>query len=114
MRKSSFDPILVDMLQRQLRIAGLCVLAVMSILLLRLWYLQMIAGAEYAQMSANNFIHKVASAGLPVNIKKGQFLSPWEMKHVTNRAKATGRSWPANAAPASVTTISSPTCVRSA
>ena len=37
-----------------------------------------------------DFIHKVASAGLPVNIKKGQFLSPWEMKHVTNKAKATG------------------------
>lgn len=29
-------------------------------LLARLWYLQMIAGAEYAQLSANNFIHKVA------------------------------------------------------
>ena len=28
-------------------------------LLARLWYLQMVAGAEYAQMSANNFIHKV-------------------------------------------------------
>ncbi|RYZ70628.1 MAG: 3-deoxy-8-phosphooctulonate synthase, partial [Lysobacteraceae bacterium] len=26
-----------------------------------------------------DFIHKVASAGKPVNIKKGQFLSPWEM-----------------------------------
>ena len=37
-----------------------------------------------------DFIHKVASAGKPVNIKKGQFLSPWEMKHVTNKAKATG------------------------
>jgi len=32
----------------------------------------------------------VARAGLPVNIKKGQFLSPWEMKHVTDKAKATG------------------------
>jgi 2-dehydro-3-deoxyphosphooctonate aldolase (KDO 8-P synthase) len=32
----------------------------------------------------------VASAGKPVNIKKGQFLSPWEMKHVTEKAKATG------------------------
>src|SRR3546814_10768180 len=37
-----------------------------------------------------DFIHKVASAGKPVNIKKGQFLSPWEMKHVTDKAKATG------------------------
>ncbi len=37
-----------------------------------------------------DFIQKVAGAGRPVNIKKGQFLSPWEMKHVTDKAKATG------------------------
>ena len=37
-----------------------------------------------------NYITRVASAGLPVNIKKGQFLSPWEMKHVSNKAKSTG------------------------
>ena len=37
-----------------------------------------------------DFIQKVASAGKPVNIKKGQFLSPWEMKHVSAKAKATG------------------------
>ncbi|MBN9231391.1 MAG: 3-deoxy-8-phosphooctulonate synthase, partial [Legionella sp.] len=37
-----------------------------------------------------NFIQKVASMNKPVNIKKGQFLSPWEMKHVTAKAKATG------------------------
>jgi len=37
-----------------------------------------------------NFILKVASAGLPVNIKKGQFLSPWEMKNVSNKARSTG------------------------
>ena len=37
-----------------------------------------------------DFIQKVASAGKPVNIKKGQFLSPWEMKHVAAKAQATG------------------------
>jgi 2-dehydro-3-deoxyphosphooctonate aldolase (KDO 8-P synthase) len=37
-----------------------------------------------------DFIRKVAMAGKPVNIKKGQFLSPWEMKHVTAKAKETG------------------------
>ncbi|KTD22506.1 3-deoxy-8-phosphooctulonate synthase [Legionella londiniensis] len=37
-----------------------------------------------------NFIQKVASMNKPVNIKKGQFLSPWEMKHVVAKAKATG------------------------
>ncbi len=37
-----------------------------------------------------NYITRVASAGLPVNIKKGQFLSPWEMKNVSDKAKNTG------------------------
>ncbi len=37
-----------------------------------------------------NFIHRVASAGLPVNVKKGQFLSPWEMKNVVAKARAAG------------------------
>jgi 2-dehydro-3-deoxyphosphooctonate aldolase (KDO 8-P synthase) len=37
-----------------------------------------------------NYITRVASAGLPVNIKKGQFLSPWEMKNVSNKARGTG------------------------
>lgn len=39
-----------------------------------------------------NFIKRVAAAGKPVNIKKGQFLSPWEMKNVTDKAKATGNT----------------------
>jgi 2-dehydro-3-deoxyphosphooctonate aldolase (KDO 8-P synthase) len=37
-----------------------------------------------------NFIRRVASAGIPVNIKKGQFLSPWEMGNVVEKARATG------------------------
>jgi 2-dehydro-3-deoxyphosphooctonate aldolase (KDO 8-P synthase) len=37
-----------------------------------------------------DFIQNVARAGKPVNIKKGQFLSPWDMKHVVAKAKATG------------------------
>lgn len=37
-----------------------------------------------------NFIQHVAQQGLPVNIKKGQFLSPWEMKYVVEKALATG------------------------
>ena len=37
-----------------------------------------------------DFIQKVARAGKPVNVKKGQFLSPWEMKHVAEKALATG------------------------
>jgi 2-dehydro-3-deoxyphosphooctonate aldolase (KDO 8-P synthase) len=37
-----------------------------------------------------NFIIDVASQGLPVNIKKGQFLAPWDMQHVADKAKSTG------------------------
>lgn len=39
-----------------------------------------------------NFIQNVARQGKPVNIKKGQFLSPWDMKNVADKALATGNS----------------------
>ncbi len=35
-----------------------------------------------------NFIQNVAAQGLPVNIKKGQFLAPWDMLHVAKKAQA--------------------------
>jgi len=37
-----------------------------------------------------NFIQNVARTGKPVNIKKGQFLAPWDMKNVVDKARATG------------------------
>ena len=37
-----------------------------------------------------NFIQNVARQGKPVNIKKGQFLAPWDMKNVVDKARATG------------------------
>ena len=37
-----------------------------------------------------NFIQNVAKQNKPVNIKKGQFLSPWEMQQVVNKAQETG------------------------
>lgn len=39
-----------------------------------------------------NYIQKVAKFGLPVNIKKGQFLSPWDMRNVVEKARAVGNS----------------------
>jgi 2-dehydro-3-deoxyphosphooctonate aldolase (KDO 8-P synthase) len=39
-----------------------------------------------------NFIRAVASQGKPVNIKKGQFLSPWEMQNVVDKARSTGNA----------------------
>jgi 2-dehydro-3-deoxyphosphooctonate aldolase (KDO 8-P synthase) len=37
-----------------------------------------------------NFIVNACSQGRPVNVKKGQFLSPWEMKNVVEKARSTG------------------------
>jgi len=37
-----------------------------------------------------DFIEAVAAAGKPVNIKKGQFLAPWDMVHVVRKAQETG------------------------
>jgi len=37
-----------------------------------------------------NFILKACAQGRPVNIKKGQFLSPWEMQNVVDKARSTG------------------------
>jgi 2-dehydro-3-deoxyphosphooctonate aldolase (KDO 8-P synthase) len=37
-----------------------------------------------------NFIRSVAAQNKPVNIKKGQFLSPWEMQNVVDKARSTG------------------------
>ncbi len=37
-----------------------------------------------------NFIQNVARTGLPVNIKKGQFLAPWDMKNVVDKAREVG------------------------
>ncbi len=37
-----------------------------------------------------NFIQRVAAQGKPVNIKKGQFLAPWDMGNVVEKARAVG------------------------
>lgn len=37
-----------------------------------------------------DFVRQAAAAGKPVNIKKGQFLAPWDMKHVVEKIAATG------------------------
>src|SRR5262249_42509712 len=40
-----------------------------------------------------NYIQRVAQTGLPLNIKKGQFLSPWEMKNVVEKAREAGNDF---------------------
>ena len=37
-----------------------------------------------------NYIQRVAATGLPINIKKGQFMAPWDMVHVVEKARAMG------------------------
>ncbi len=37
-----------------------------------------------------DFIQRVAAQGLPVNLKKGQFLAPWDMHRVVEKARAAG------------------------
>ncbi|NOY70856.1 MAG: 3-deoxy-8-phosphooctulonate synthase [Gammaproteobacteria bacterium] len=37
-----------------------------------------------------DFMQNVAKQGLPVNIKKGQFLAPWDMKNVVEKTRAVG------------------------
>ena len=39
-----------------------------------------------------NFIQNVARQGIPVNIKKGQFLAPWDMNNVVDKARDTGNT----------------------
>lgn len=39
-----------------------------------------------------DYIQAVAAQGLPVNIKKGQFLAPWDMQHVVDKARETGNT----------------------
>lgn len=39
-----------------------------------------------------NFMQRVAQVGLPVNIKKGQFLAPWDMQHVVHKMRAAGNN----------------------
>ncbi len=39
-----------------------------------------------------DFIQNVARAGKPVNIKKGQFLAPWDMKNVVQKARDVGNN----------------------
>ncbi len=37
-----------------------------------------------------DFMQRVAKAGKPVNVKKGQFLAPWDMVHVVEKCRAVG------------------------
>ncbi len=57
MRPSSFDPVSVDILNRQLKKATIVVLVFFVALILRLWYLQVVTGWKYREKSEKNRIH---------------------------------------------------------
>ena len=57
MRSSGFDPVLVEILNRRLRTVTIFVVAIFSILALRLWFLQILNGPSYRTQSENNRIH---------------------------------------------------------
>ena len=56
MRSSGFDPVSVEIFNRRLRLLTLCVLAVFAVLVLRLWFLQILNGPSYRVQSENNRI----------------------------------------------------------
>lgn len=56
MKASSFDPVSQDVFAKQLKIAVLFVLVIFSILVLRLWFLQIVNGSVYRDRSENNRI----------------------------------------------------------
>jgi penicillin-binding protein 2 len=56
MRSSGFDPVSVEVFNRRLRLLTLCVFAVFAVLVLRLWYLQILNGPSYRVQSENNRI----------------------------------------------------------
>ncbi len=56
MKSSKFDPVSSEVLQKQLVLASFFILAVFSILILRLWFLQVVKGPVYLSKSENNRI----------------------------------------------------------
>jgi penicillin-binding protein 2 len=57
MRSSSFDLISAEIFNRRLRIVTLWVIAIFTVLTLRLWFLQIISGPTYRRQSESNRIH---------------------------------------------------------
>jgi len=63
---------------------------------------------------ADELLVNTASQGKPVNIKKGQFISPWERQNVVDKAAATGNeaSWCASVRLVGYNNLKYPTCAR--
>ncbi|MGD9157608.1 MAG: penicillin-binding protein 2 [Desulfobacteraceae bacterium] len=57
MRTSGFDPALAEIINRRLKVITVFIIAIISALLLRLWFLQIVNGSAYRVQSENNRIH---------------------------------------------------------
>jgi penicillin-binding protein 2 len=57
LRTSGFDPVLVEILNRRLRTVTILVIAIISALIIRLWFIQIVNGSLYRMQSENNRIH---------------------------------------------------------
>jgi len=57
LRTSGFDPVLVEILNRRLRIVTILVIMIISALIIRLWFIQIVNGPLYRTQSENNRIH---------------------------------------------------------
>ena len=71
MKSSNFDPVSQDVFAKQLKIAALFVLVIFSILILRLWFLQIVNGSVYRDRSENNRIRLQSMAPFRGVIRDG-------------------------------------------
>jgi len=76
LRTSGFDPVLVEILNRRLRIVSILVFLIISALIIRLWFLQIVNGPLYRAQSENNRIHlqKIPPFRGTIMDRKGELL----------------------------------------
>jgi penicillin-binding protein 2 len=76
LRTSGFDPVLVEIFNRRLRIVSILVFVIISALIIRLWFLQIVNGHLYRTQSENNRIHlqKVQPFRGTITDRKGTLL----------------------------------------
>ena len=76
MRTSGFDPVLVEILNRRLRTVSILVFVIISALIIRLWFLQIVNGPLYRTQSENNRIHlqKITPFRGMITDRKGELL----------------------------------------
>lgn len=77
MRKSDFDPVSIDIFNKQIKIAVLFVLIIFAVLILRLGFMQIVNGSFYRTKSENNRIrlHDIPAFRGMILDRKGEVLA---------------------------------------